>query len=93
MHELLMRMARSGLLEKINDSNRKNGVKVEFTDRGLKAYHKAKEMKAFQNVLSTLSKNQRKQLRDYVKSLLIGSIENIKALNETFLSELLKPEK
>ena len=93
VHELLMRMVRAGLLKKIDDSNRKNGVRVEFTDRGLVAYHQAKEMKDFQHVLSSLSKKQRKQLRTYYRTLLKASRENIEGLNESFLSELLSPEK
>ena len=93
VHELLMRMVRAGLLRKINDSNRKNGVKVEFTEKGLKAYHQARDMKDFQNLLSTLNKKQRKQLRTYIKALFKASMEDINGLNESFLSEMLKPEK
>lgn len=93
VHELLMRMVRAGFLKKINDSNRKNGVKVEFTEMGLKIYNKAKDMKDFQNVLSTLNKQQRKQLRIFFKSLFKASLENINGLDEAFLSEILKDEK
>jgi len=93
VHELAMRMVNVGLLKKVNDSKRKNGVKVEFTESGLKAYNKTKEMKDFQNVLSTLNKKQRKQLRTYIRSLFKASMEDINGLNESFLSEMLKPEK
>lgn len=92
VHELLMRMVRAGFLKKIHDSNRKNGVRVEFTDRGLEAYEQAKEMKDFRKILSSLSKKQRKEFRKYYRYLLKASLENEAGLSESFLKEILAPE-
>ena len=46
VHEILKRMEKDGLLKKINDPHRKNGVMVELTEKGFKTYQLLEKRKS-----------------------------------------------
>ena len=74
VHEILRRMEKDGLLKKINDPHRKNGVLVELTEKGFNAYHLLKKRKSLHRIMSSLSRSKREQL----KSDLMLLLENAK---------------
>ena len=88
VHELLARMQRVGLLEKINNPDRKHGVKVVLTDRGRQAYRHVKRREIFGRILATLSEEDREQLRSYLMTLLKASRREIGEVEEVSVTEI-----
>ena len=70
MHEIIRRMEKDGLLKKIDDPNRKNGVLVSLTDKGLKIYRLSIKRETFKKIFSTLSKTKVEQLKSHLMLLL-----------------------
>jgi len=61
--EILNRMERQGLLKKTKDLNKKNMVRVTLTEKGLKLHHLAFKEICINKIISSLSKETRRQLR------------------------------
>lgn len=60
---LISRMERKGLVRKCNDLDRKNLVRVEMTEKGLHAYKLAAKLTTIHLIMSSLSEDERRQLR------------------------------
>jgi DNA-binding MarR family transcriptional regulator len=58
----LARMEKDGLVKKSRENRRSTLLKFELTEKGLKAYSETKEMKAYDEVMSVLTMEERQQL-------------------------------
>jgi len=67
--ELLNRMENEGLVTKTKDLERKNLVRVSITDKGHQAYQQSTKRKSIHKVMSSLSEEERQQLRSYLERL------------------------
>jgi DNA-binding MarR family transcriptional regulator len=67
--ELLHRMEKGGLVTKTKDLERKNLVRVSITEKGRQAYQQSTKRKSIQKVISSLSQEERQQLRSYLERL------------------------
>ncbi len=67
--ELLNRMEKEGLVSKVRDLDRKNMVRVELTEQGIKAYHQTLKYEMIHKVMSSLSAEERQQLRNTLAKL------------------------
>jgi len=67
--EILNRMEKQGLVKKVKDLNRKNLVRVVLTDKGREAYHLSSQRKSIRKIMSSLSPEDRKQLRSLLHTL------------------------
>jgi|OpeIllAssembly_1097287.scaffolds.fasta_scaffold20686_1 DNA-binding MarR family transcriptional regulator len=88
VHELLARMERAGLLKKVNNPDRKHGVKVVLTDRGRQAYRHVKKREIFGRILAILSEEDREQLRSYLMTLLKAARKEIGEVEEVSVTEI-----
>lgn len=77
VHEILHRMEKDCLLKKINDPYRKNGVLVELTEKGFKAYRVLEKRKSLLKIMSNLNKKERSQLKSHLMVLLENSRKEI----------------
>ncbi len=66
---LLNRMEKRGLVRKTQDLHRKNLVRVSITEKGQQAYHKSTRRKSIHKIISSLSKEERQQLRSCLEKL------------------------
>jgi len=66
---LLNRMEKRGLVKKTHDLDRKNLVRVSITDKGQQAYHKSTMRKSIRKIMSSLSEEERQQLRSCLEKL------------------------
>ena len=80
--EIIKRMAKKGLVRKSKVPNRKTIIKVELTPKGLDIYQKAKKRQSFQNILSCLSPDERKQMISYLQRLREVAISELRAQKE-----------
>jgi DNA-binding MarR family transcriptional regulator len=67
--ELLNRMEKEGLVTKTKDLERKNMVRVSITEKGRQAYEQSTKRKSIHKVMSSLSQEERQQLRSYLERL------------------------
>lgn len=75
--ELLHRMEKDGLIEKVKDLDRKNQIRVVITEKGHETYRKSTKHESMHSIMSSLSKKDRKQLESLLKTI------RDKALEET----------
>jgi DNA-binding MarR family transcriptional regulator len=66
---LLNRMEKKGLVRKTQDLDRKNLVRVSITEKGRQAYDKSTRRKSIYNIISSLSEEERQQLRSCLEKL------------------------
>jgi DNA-binding MarR family transcriptional regulator len=66
---LLNRMEKRGLLTKTQDLDRKNLVRVSITEKGRQAYDKSTRRKSISKIISSLSEEERQQLRSCLEKL------------------------
>jgi DNA-binding MarR family transcriptional regulator len=66
---LLNRMEKKGLVKKTQDLDRKNLVRVSITEKGRQAYDKSTRRKSIYRVISSLSEEERQQLRSFLEKL------------------------
>jgi DNA-binding MarR family transcriptional regulator len=69
-HGLLERMEKAGLIEKVDEPERKNGVRVVLTDQGKALFLQTKQLTGPRKIFSSLSDDQRKQLKISLSLLL-----------------------
>ena len=77
IHELLGRMEKVGLVEKLNVYKRKNRVKVALTNKGREASDLVNERKSIRKIMASLSDEQRHQLETYLKILFDAALKEI----------------
>ena len=66
---LLNRMEKKGLVRRTQDLDRKNLVRVSITEKGQQAYDKSTRRKSIYRIISSLSEEERQQLRSYLEKL------------------------
>jgi DNA-binding MarR family transcriptional regulator len=66
---LLNRMEKKGLVRKTQDLDRKNMVRVSITEKGRQAYDKSTGRKSIYKIISSLSEEERQQLRSCLEKL------------------------
>ncbi len=66
---LLNRMEKKGLVRKTQDLDRKNLVRVSITEKGQQAYDKSTRRKSIYKIISSLSEEERQQLRSCLEKL------------------------
>ncbi len=66
---LLSRMEGEGLIRKTKDLDRKNLVRITLTEKGKKAYAQSLRRESIQEIMSTLSKEERQQLSSCLEKL------------------------
>lgn len=74
--ELLSRMERGGLVRKIKQPGKKE-VQVVLTEAGRKAYYQSIKRDSIRNIMSTLSGEERRQLRSCLQKLLNGALKEL----------------
>ena len=67
--ETLRRMQKEGLINMTKDFDKKNLIRVTLTDKGKQAYEKSIKRETIHRIMSSLSVEQRQQLRSYLKIL------------------------
>jgi|WetSurMetagenome_2_1015567.scaffolds.fasta_scaffold233661_1 MarR family transcriptional regulator, organic hydroperoxide resistance regulator len=82
IHGLLERMEKVGLIEKVNEPERKNGVRVVLTEQGKALYRQTKQLKGPRKIFSSLSDDQRKQLKVFLRVLLDEARKELGAKGE-----------
>jgi DNA-binding MarR family transcriptional regulator len=75
--ELVDRMAKKGLVEKKRQSEKKNAVNVEITEKGMQVYDKTRDVEYFSDIFADLSEQERKALRLYLSKLLKATVNKI----------------
>ena len=77
---LLDRMEKQGLVTKVKDLERKNLIRVVLTDKGEEAYRRSRDMKAVRSIMSSLSEEEKKNLRGYLETLRNRALEELREL-------------
>ena len=67
---LLKRMEAEGLVRMTKDLDWKNMIRVTLTDKGQQAYEMSRKRESIRRIFSILSKDQRRQLEEYLRALL-----------------------
>ncbi|HVN98389.1 MAG TPA: MarR family transcriptional regulator [Syntrophorhabdaceae bacterium] len=70
IHGLLERMEKAGLIEKIDEPDRKNGIRVALTKQGEALYRQTKQLAGPRKIFSSLSEKQREELKESLHILL-----------------------
>lgn len=66
---LLTRMEKQGLVKRVKDLDRRNQVRIVMTEKGRQAYNQSTQRKSIQRIMSSLSKEERRQLKSYLQTL------------------------
>ena len=66
---LLTRMEKQGLVKRVKDLDRRNQVRIVMTEKGRQAYSQSTQRKSIQRIMSSLSKEERRQLKSYLQTL------------------------
>jgi len=75
--EILNRMEKAGLVRKIKDLDRKNLVRVKLTKKGREAYYKATLGQSIDELISTLSEDEQRQLWSCLQKLRDKALKKI----------------
>ena len=65
----LSRMEKEGLVTKVKDLHRKSLVRVALTEKGRQAYYQSAKRESIHQTMSSLSEEERQQLRSYLVKL------------------------
>jgi len=66
---LLTRMEKQGLVKRVKDLDRRNQVRIVMTEKGRQAYNQSTQRNSIQRIMSSLSKEERRQLKSYLQTL------------------------
>jgi DNA-binding MarR family transcriptional regulator len=66
---LVDRTAKRGLVKKVKDLERKNLVRVEITEKGLKAYEHSTKRGPIHRIMGELTPEERKKFRRYLEKI------------------------
>ncbi len=80
--ELLGRMEKQGLVQRIKDLDRKNLVRVVLTEKGRKAYYQVMKRESIHKIMSVLSEEQRQQLRSCLQTLGNAALKELEIARE-----------
>lgn len=81
--ELLSRMEREGMVIRVKDLERKNMIRVELTEKGRNLHQLSLNRKAIARILSSLSKDERKQLLSFLHVLRNSALKEIRFKGES----------
>lgn len=73
--EFLIRMEKERLIRKVKDLERRNLVRVEFTEKGRKAFELATRLDSIHKIMSVLSDEERRQLEQCLSKVWYRSLE------------------
>ena len=79
IHELLGRMEKIGLVEKLSVYKKKNRVKVALTNKGREASALVNERKSIRKIMAALSEEQSYQLKTYLNILFDAASKEIES--------------
>ena len=74
---LISKMEKEGLVNKVNDLDRKNLVRVELTAKGQQAYNYASKRAVIHRIVSSLSEEEYQQLNSYLEKLRDKAFEEL----------------
>ena len=80
--EVLTRMEKEGLVTKKRDSKKKSIVRINLTEKGRELEHKSNERYSVHRIISSLNKEERRQLRCYLEKLLYSSLKELQVSRE-----------
>jgi len=66
---ILNRMEKAGLVSRVRDLDKKNLVRVALTEKGQQAYRDSLKRESLHNIIASLSKEKRQQIRLCLKEL------------------------
>jgi len=66
---LLTRMEKQGLVKRVKDLDRRNQVRIVMTEKGRQAYNQSTQRNSIQRIMSSRSKEERRQLKSYLQTL------------------------
>jgi DNA-binding MarR family transcriptional regulator len=66
---LVDRLEKAGLVKKVHDLDKKNLVRVAITEKGEQAYHHSTKRESIHHAMSSLSEEERQQLRSSLQKL------------------------
>ena len=75
--EVLRRMEKQGLIRKTKDLDRKNQVRVQLTEKGREAHNQSTERESIHEIMSSLSEEERHQLRSYLHRLRNAALKRL----------------
>ena len=88
---LLNRMYELGMIDKQQDSKRKNSIKLSLTKTGYQAYKHAIEFKSFSSVVDVLPERKRAQLWKLLQTVRLKAFEDLGIDPGVYSSILTKP--
>jgi len=83
---LVRRMEKDGLVNRVRDLDRKNQIRVELTQEGLKAYYQSTNREAILSMFSSLSEEERKYLKSSLEKLRGKALKMLGANRKLFYS-------
>ena len=87
--ELVGRMEKQGLVRKLRNLESKHSVRVELTDKGREAYLQSTNRESIHNIMSSLSKEQRRQLRSFLLILRQAALTELRNRQDLPFRDLL----
>ena len=89
IHSIIERMENAGILKKVRDTERKNGVKVILTKKGQTLCHRISKRESLKKIIGTLPHKKRMQLRSSLEILFAKAREEIGVNNNLPLRPIL----
>lgn len=77
VREILCRMEKDGLVKRINDPNRKNGVIVTLTRKGIETHQTSAKRDTLNKIMSSLSEESLENLKSSLRILLNKAKEEL----------------
>ena len=74
---LLVRMEKQGLVRRTKDMERRNMIRVTITEKGEKAFRQSRDLKVIRTILSSLSPEQRDNIKPYLETLRQRALEKL----------------
>ena len=74
----LSRMEKDGLVERVKDLDRKNLVRISITEKGHQVYRELVKLESIHRIMSSLSEEERRQLRSSLLKLRDIALEEIR---------------
>jgi DNA-binding MarR family transcriptional regulator len=79
---IIDRMVRKGLINRVQDSKRRNVVRLSLTANGIQAYEQSMKREAFHEIMGSLSEGKRQILHEILIDIINAAREREKATRE-----------
>ena len=76
--ELVGRMEARGILRRVDNPDRVNGVIIELSEKGWDVYHKVSDHRSAQHVLSVLTEGEKNEMSRLLSKLWESALEELK---------------